>query len=575
MINPKLLLALLFGSVLAACTDTTKDRPGPEIPELPPFPSQITILNTPLPIHETFGAGGVITGPEGGIEFFSPTYKALATPALHENIADRLGNLYDLEDTLPSFYYPTCCFFQTDPPGGSGTQLRDPPVYVTDMDFRLKVADGKMAISNGRFSIGQVLSDLTPGGVVDRKSSTTEGAIASLGSWGELDLSQPYRVSFCLAATGTVPPGTGSNVEVFVDNNSSGNQDHSIHVNASMLLRTNTTGGQVNSQLVPGNRLVLELPGQVRQINNAGEQVGNSLGILPVRIGTPNSFLQLRVSSGGYAVISDLVIEYQSDRTVEQLVADLPCDPDPNFFDVPLLRDIRESENLPGGAQFAGLPLAVNANIIEKEFFGQVAGWNQATETTDGNYLTISDDQFDSFYKETGSPTRVFVDTDNNAVRFGDARWAIGLKDGNQDNCTTINAPNPAYPCPTGTPNGDIDLSQPYRIKAQILSLPAAAGTFRVNVDNSTVNAANSIHGAASRLINNLTFDGGLNATGELIINVPGLITLNGTQIGTLQVPNHVGTATSFIAFECPSNCGQANATSGGISLGNIVIEYQ
>src|SRR5690606_2054396 len=160
-----------------------------------------------------------------------------------------------------------------------------------------------------------------------------------------------YRISFCLVARGIAGSGT-SNLEVFVDNNSGGNQDHSVHVQASMLLRTATVGGP--TPLAPRNRLVLDIPGEIRQINTAGDQVGSSLAVRPLLVGTPQSFLQLRVSSGGYVVISDLVVEYQSDRTVGQLVTDLPCTADSTFFTPPSPKEEREIANLPG-TSFAGL----------------------------------------------------------------------------------------------------------------------------------------------------------------------------------------------------------------------------
>jgi hypothetical protein len=587
----RFLLALLFGGVLVACTET-EDRPEPVIPELPLYPSQIEILNTPLPIHETFN----VSGPQGAIEFFNPTYSALATPDTHVDIADRFGNLYTLTDDLPSFYYPTCCFFETFPtnpddpdfdPDFPGQQMRpplvDPPVYVTDMDFRLKVADNKMAISNARFTIGQVLSDLTSDDEVNRKINTTDSAIAQLGSWGELDLTEPYRISFCLVARGVAGAGT-SNLEVFVDNNSAGNQDHSVHVQASMLLRTATVGGP--TPLVPGNRLVLDIPGQIRQFNNSGDQVGDALAVRPLLVGTPQSFLQLRVSSGGYAVISDLVVEYQSDRTVGQLVTDLPCTADSTFFTPPSPKEEREIENLPGTPYDPSIYtppviLEVDATAGEAEFFAQLGGAIDAGTTT-GNYLSISDDEFDNFYKEDGSAGRVFVDVANNAIHFGNALWTMGRKETDFiDSCNgSYTPPPPDPPCNTGTGatvNGDINLSQPYRITAQLTIVPPNPDArLQVQIDNNSGAGAASVHGAASRIMN-LLASGGL-TDGELVINVPGQITIDGNPVGT--VADHIGTSTSFISFRCPQDGGDScnpdtTATEGGIKLGNIVVENQ
>jgi hypothetical protein len=586
MFNPRsLLVALLCGSALIACSDEVGNRPDPELPEdIPAQPTQINIQNTLLPIHETFN----VTGPNGGIAFFNPTYKELQTCPEVELTAEGACELKDdegnpvlvgtlpLVDTLPSFYYPTCCFFDTFDDGPNAGQqrrppLEDPPAYEIDMDFRLKVADNKMAISNGRFTIGQIYSDLASLIAVDRKintSETTGGVSNALGGWGELDLSQPYRISYCLADNGLAGAGGSGNTEVYVDNNSGGNQAHSFHSNFSLLMRVPTTS------FVRGNRVVLDVPGEVRQVDNTGARVGDIL-TLNNHVGSFRSFLQLRVSSGTYAVMSDLVIEYQSDRTVTELVTALPCTADTAFFDPPSPKDEREIAGLPGTPYVrpaytpGGLILTVNATAGEAEFFAQLGGENDAGTTT-GDYLAISDDQFDNFYKEVGSATRIFVDAAENAVRFGNALWTMGLREGAQDDGVVV--------------NGDIDLSTDYRITAEIVTLPIQAGyRLQVQTDNATGTGANSIHGAASRIANLIAADG--LELGTLVINVPGEITMNGVQLTTMNgvaladpdfaVPALVGTDTSFIAFRCPSECGNASETEGGISLGDIVVEYQ
>jgi hypothetical protein len=375
MTNQKLLLAVLFCGFVVACSDVNNAERRSSVPDvipedIPARQSEIDIQNTALPIIEMFnvtGSADHLTGAGAGYDFFNPSYKPLATCADDDDadpmtcthdIVDRDGNPITLVDTLPSFYYPTCCLFNTFPSdpsdpdyvaGLEGRQMRppllDPPSYDDGLDFRLKVADNKMAISNARFTVGQILSDLTPESLVDRKINSTNGADARSGSWGELDLSQPYRISFCLVDTGA-NGGGNSNLEVFVDNNSGGNQAQSIHGPLSLLLRTPTLGGSTTgTQLIPGNRLVLEVPGLVRQIDNAGNQVGNSLGTTgSVVIGTIRSFLQFRVSSGAYVVIRDLIIESQSQNNANGLT----CAADPAFWIDPPPSNITVT---PGDAQ--------------------------------------------------------------------------------------------------------------------------------------------------------------------------------------------------------------------------------
>lgn len=567
--NLKLRLAfwVLSAGLLAACS-SEEVGVGQNTPDLPaiiePEGTQIDIQETPLPIIEDFGAAD-------SVAFFSPSYQALATPASNM-IEDEDGNTITLEDLWPSFYYPTCCFFNTDPV--TGEVIRTPP-FADDLDVRLRVGDNKLGMSNARFSIGQILSDLTSPTIPDRKRDTTDsptGASLILGSWGELNLIEPYRVSFCLVDFGIAGAGA-SNLELWVDNNSGGRQIESIHSTASLLLRTAITGTGIG--VTAGNRVVVDVPGDAYMVDNNGDRVGPTLGVIQpldgdsMPVGTFSSFLQLRVSSGGYAVISDLIIEYQNENNAADLAT--PCAEDTTFWEELTPSETREAFGVPG-TPFAGLPLNVDASVGEVEFFAQLNGPGDPGTTT-GQYLAISDNQYDNFYKEVGSPTRIFVEEANNAIRFGNALWTMGLKEGPYDDCSS-------YPCPAGVPNGDIDLTQPYSITAQVLTLPVNAGyRLQVQIDNPTGSGANSVHDAASRIVN-LTDADGLNATGELIVNVPGDITLNGGTIGS--VADHVGTGTSFIAFRCPSECGDAEETTpgsgmytGGIVLGDIVVENQ
>ncbi|WP_341936819.1 hypothetical protein [Marinimicrobium sp. C2-29] len=282
--------------------------------------SQIEIRNATLPLQEDFSA----VDTEG---FFSADYKALNTPAVNI-IVDADGNEIELVDPHPSFYYPTCCFWEEDPETGELTGHVDP-----EFSQSWKLSGGHLALIDGaRMSIGQTLSDLTDENANDRKSDTSdrvERGDAELESWGELDLSQPYRVSFCINDNG--PWGKGfSNLELYVDNNSDGREADSLWGTASVLLREEIGTFQA------GHRVVVEVPGNAYMLGNDGEPAGDTIAVIPSLdgddrpVGSQSSFLQLRVSSGGYAIINDLVIDYQSEP-----VEFGDCEAIPDYVDPP------------------------------------------------------------------------------------------------------------------------------------------------------------------------------------------------------------------------------------------------
>src|SRR5690606_38599549 len=154
----------------------------------------------------------------------------------------------------------------------------------------------KLQIGNGRFTLGQT-----------RLEAGTTTADISIPTWGEFDLSRPYKVSFCVVQ---VSAPSGSNFELYVDNNTtSGNNSRYGAGNASRILQVAT------HSLVPGTRQEVTVPG------TSG-----------VQIGTSTSFFQFRVSSGGFAVIDDLVIEYVGEPhgfTLPTCVAETSIPPAP------------------------------------------------------------------------------------------------------------------------------------------------------------------------------------------------------------------------------------------------------
>lgn len=175
-------------------------------------------MNIPLPLTEDFNNVVDATG------FFSVAYKALAT-----------------EET--PFYH-----------GLSGT-----PVF----------ANGEMTLGNARFTLGNI----TPTVATSSTDTVTTG---------EFDLSQAYRISFCVKAA----QGAG-NFQVFVDNNTTG-QGNSTHGNPSRIY-----SGSASSMTV-GQRIV---------INSS--------------VGSSTSFIGLRAESSAQVTIDDLWIGYQADTSTE------------------------------------------------------------------------------------------------------------------------------------------------------------------------------------------------------------------------------------------------------------------
>jgi len=548
----KLLAVLVMGGALAACGSSSSSGPDPTPPgngdngngpgeECGPFgcieDDPETALNTQspdFPFHETFDVPAG-EGNQVGL-FYSTDFRALFSADLEQEAGFLDGT--DYEDPYPLFYFPTCCMWETDEE--TGERLWD--TLIEDIDERQYVGkdgDGKgfMAISNARFSIGQMRPDIidfdyVPNDINYGKVGTTDAPVNS--SWGELDLSSAYRVSFCLRDTGPAGAGTGGNLELFVDNNSGGNQDHSIHGVNSLLLRVPA------ESLEPGNRMVVNVPGDTYLMDNNGDRVGEILESTASVIGTEKSFFQMRVSSGGYAVLSDLVIEYQDDLISSYEV----CESDDSLFEPELLR----------GQPFLGLPLDVNLDQSKDDFFGD--------EGTD--FLAFADEPTRAFYSGTMGKSR-FVLQDG-VARFGNSNWTMGNRAGHN---TTSESDT------LDDLTGGLNLGEDYRIVMEIDSLtdldayPDAQ--FVIAVDNNGSDAGNSIH-APNDILLNVRHDE--LETGELIINVPGEITMNGDLIGTID--EHVGTEKSLLLFRCPQNCGNAEADNSlGIGLSKILIEYQ
>ena len=278
--------ALILTGLLGACGGSDpSNKPDTLFPDgyepLPPpvGGSDDNIVNTPLPILEDFDNAVDIGG------FFSADYKPLSTD--------------NPEDAAPSFYYPTCCLYDDE------GNVQENSFWLSDTE------DKKMRFGNARFTIGQTLSELA-GDASDPKINTTSAT--NTDSWGELDLSRPYKVSFCVVQT-----GGSENMLIFVDNNTTGeaNSKWGGGTNGSPIFKQN-----VNS-LIPGQRVTINVPGETR-FSPDGPSVLN----ITEQVGEEHSFLQVRVGSGGYAIIDDLVIEYQDEPSIEPAAETCVADPD-------------------------------------------------------------------------------------------------------------------------------------------------------------------------------------------------------------------------------------------------------
>ncbi|HEX7027180.1 MAG TPA: hypothetical protein VF268_08050 [Gammaproteobacteria bacterium] len=337
------------------------------------------ITNTALPVYESFGSYTNFDQADV-IDFFSTNYKALATPA---------GS-----DPRPSFYYPTCCFFESDDPNSNIT---------VDHQNRMGVisdnGDPSLLLSNTRFSIAQTLSPLASASATDPKKDSTPGTAGAGQSWGELDLSQPYKISFCVADAS----GTGSSTQIYVDNNTTG-EANSIHGGGS-------TGSRIfnvpTSDLVPGQRVEIEIPGDTTLMPG-----GPVVTTKTAQVGTANSFLQFRVSSGGSAIIDDLLIEYQSD------VGNTPV-PACQVFTPATAPGTPAAPNLSAGdgqinVTWAGVLGATSYDILYNTTDSTTAGLPQTIDDVTATNTTITG-------LTNGTPYYVFIRASNSA---GDSNYS-------------------------------------------------------------------------------------------------------------------------------------------------------
>lgn len=226
-------------------------------------------VNNILPFTENFTVDNVMA-------LFNANYKSLLVAG---------------EDTNPSFYYST-----------SGLDAG-----------RIVAANGKLTIGNARMTLGQRLqttgTHINPEALpLDYKvNTTTDGTAANFpttSTWGELDLTNPWKISFCVKETEALS-GSASNQQfmVYIDNNQS-TSSFSLHGTKSLAKQLNVTN------FAAGKRVEINFPGDVL----VG---GASIDSVLQNPGTTSSFIQLRVPSAAVVTMSELWIGYQSNVSSE------------------------------------------------------------------------------------------------------------------------------------------------------------------------------------------------------------------------------------------------------------------
>lgn len=491
------------------------------------------IVNQPIPFHENFDNAVDTPG------FFSAAYKGLNT-----------------DSSLP-FYFAAGGFLDDE-----GNVSPTSNSWITGDDNR------KLQLGNGRFTIGQT-----------RQEVGTTTADTSVPTWGELDLTRPYKISFCVSSVGTP---SNSNFEIYVDNNTTGGNNSRYGAgNASRIFQMAT------HNLTPGQRVEVLVPGA------SGAQIG-----------AEHSFLQFRVSSGGWAVIDDLVIEYQGEPHTFNLPACTAAASLPPVPSVPpvtpaapsviagdeQLTVVWESAGL--GATYELLYNTVNDVASALPFDGNPVSATSATitglvnDTTYHVFVKARNSAGSSEYSEAGSGTpRVpaaggggdavlsedFAASDaatffNAAYKSitGDSALPLYVAVAGSDRITvsdgvlsmhnarfTIGDKGGATTA-ADQPNGSLDLSKPYRIRFQIIAAEGT-GNFQVYVDNNTTGAGNSIHAGIS------------STASRLLQQSPADITAFPYEV---EITSDVGTATSLLQLRADSNVTR-------LSIDNLVIEYQ
>ena len=562
--------ALILTGLLGACGGSDpSNKPDTLFPDgyepLPPpvGGSDDNIVNTPLPILEDFDNAIDIGG------FFSADYKPLSTD--------------NPEDAAPSFYYPTCCLYDDE------GNVQENSFWLSDTENK------KMRFGNARFTIGQTLSELA-GDASDPKINTTSAT--NTDSWGELDLSRPYKVSFCVVQT-----GGSENMLIFVDNNTTGeaNSKWGGGTNGSPIFKQN-----VNS-LIPGQRVTINVPGETR-FSPDGPSVLN----ITEQVGEEHSFLQVRVGSGGYAIIDDLVIEYQDETSIEPAAETCVADPDlqapppktaPATPATPVLLagdgQITASwsavsgaseyevvyntvDSAEGATPFNGNPVTGTSALLTElindttyyvfvrainvigvsDYSAGASATPEVAPPSTGTALPFTVNlnvSKNEFFGTDATPAQTLTNYPSLPMYFIEGGGSgitleggnIKLANGGRFTIGQVSVPAPSDTSSADTSvAGDLDLSQPYKIVINVVSA-SDTGNFQVYVDNNTASSGNSMHGSDSRVFS----IGAVDITDGQVIEI------------IMDGVDRIGTANSFVQLRTDSGIGEAGIVISGVSI--------
>ena len=268
-----LFTSVAIASALAACGGESSEKSAPiivptaaptAIPTAGPTnePGDGDIIQTALPVVEDFeGAADVY-------DLFSEDYKTLATDqsGLATDVNAKAGG-------INNFYYSIAGLF-------SDQEVNYNDKVATDTWLTTDTGNQALRLGNSRFTLAQTSSDLaSPSSAwFDQRQKSSPGSAESGVSWGELDLTGDYSISFCLIEAGG---NDDKKMFVFIDNNQSS--------------KGSSTHGD-NSQ-------AYSMP--ISELKNL---VGQRITIEPT-VGTANSYIQMRAEGDAWFVIDDLVIE--------------------------------------------------------------------------------------------------------------------------------------------------------------------------------------------------------------------------------------------------------------------------
>ena len=333
-------------------------------------------------------------------------------------------------------------------------------------------------------------SRITIGNTLPGKESTA----TDNSGVGIYNLSEGFTISFDV-----VSHNSAGGLSLYIDNNTA-SQSNSVHGGASKFYgkdinETNTPAGQRFSYTyIPGEDV------------NTGPDLTHvdARGILNPEI--KNSYFQIRTDSAAMLVIDNLTIE-----TVATDVPDVEPPVEPPI-DPPVEGEIPTVE----------LPITTDFTALTADIFS----------VEHQKIIDANGDEIPMFSKTGGSVTVIDTGLELNGGRFTLGNTTPGIETAATDTTTS----------------GALDLSRPYQVVMDIVSIsdPEGDNRFQIYVDNNSSSSSKSIHGNDSRFYN------------ELINSL--------TPGQTLTVPGKLATKNSFLQLR--------TETGGTVVINNLRVEY-